>query len=43
MYFLLGVLVPEVTVKYVAVSVIFFNSGLSLKTEVCILFTFAFH
>ncbi|XP_041358515.1 sodium/bile acid cotransporter 7-A-like isoform X2 [Gigantopelta aegis] len=28
-----GVLVPEVTVKYVAVSVIFFNSGLSLKTE----------
>ncbi|XP_014666476.1 PREDICTED: sodium/bile acid cotransporter 7-like isoform X2 [Priapulus caudatus] len=28
-----GILKPEVTVKYVAVSVIFFNSGLSLKTE----------
>jgi len=24
---------PEVTVKYIAVSIIFFNSGLSLKTE----------
>lgn len=28
-----GVLKPEITVKYVAVSAIFFNSGLSLKTE----------
>ena len=29
-----GPLRPEVTVKYIAVSTIFFNSGLSLKTEV---------
>ena len=29
-----GPLHPEITVKYVAVSVIFLNSGLSLKTEV---------
>lgn len=28
-----GVLKPEITVKYVAVSVIFLNSGLSLKSE----------
>ena len=28
-----GVLKPEITVKYVAVSAIFFNSGLSLKSE----------
>ncbi|ELU03816.1 hypothetical protein CAPTEDRAFT_155695 [Capitella teleta] len=28
-----GPLKPEVTVKYLAISVIFFNSGLSLKTE----------
>ena len=28
-----GILKPEITVKYVAVSVIFFNSGLSLRTE----------
>ena len=25
---------PEITVKYMAVSLIFFNSGLSLRTEV---------
>lgn len=30
-----GPLKPEITVKYIAVSTIFFNSGLSLKTEVC--------
>ena len=30
-----GPLRPEITVKYIAVSTIFFNSGLSLKTEVC--------
>jgi len=24
---------PEITIKYIAVSTIFFNSGLSLKTE----------
>lgn len=29
-----GPLKPEITVKYIAVSLIFFNSGLSLKTEV---------
>lgn len=29
-----GPLKPEVTIAYVAVSLIFFNSGLSLKTEV---------
>ena len=29
-----GPLRPEYTVKYIAVSLIFFNSGLSLKTEV---------
>ena len=29
-----GPLRPEITVKYIAVSTIFFNSGLSLKTEV---------
>jgi len=28
-----GPLMPEITIKYIAVSVIFFNSGLSLKTE----------
>jgi len=28
-----GPLYPEITIKYVAVSVIFFNSGLSLRTE----------
>ena len=28
-----GILKPEITVKYLAVSFIFFNSGLSLKTE----------
>ncbi|XP_071087621.1 sodium/bile acid cotransporter 7-B-like isoform X2 [Haliotis cracherodii] len=28
-----GFLKPEVTVKYIGVSIIFFNSGLSLKTE----------
>uniref|UniRef100_H2ZQ78 Sodium/bile acid cotransporter n=1 Tax=Ciona savignyi TaxID=51511 RepID=H2ZQ78_CIOSA len=28
-----GPLMPEITVKYIAVSLIFFNSGLSLKTE----------
>lgn len=28
-----GILKPEVTVKYIAVSAIFFNSGLSLKSE----------
>lgn len=28
-----GILKPEITVKYVAVFIIFFNSGLSLKTE----------
>lgn len=31
---LLGPLKPEITIAYVAVSLIFFNSGLSLKTEV---------
>lgn len=29
-----GPLKPEITITYVAVSLIFFNSGLSLKTEV---------
>ena len=29
-----GPLHPAITVKYIAVSMIFFNSGLSLKTEV---------
>ncbi|XP_029458690.1 sodium/bile acid cotransporter 7 isoform X4 [Rhinatrema bivittatum] len=28
-----GPLVPEITITYIAVSAIFFNSGLSLKTE----------
>ncbi|KAK6172988.1 hypothetical protein SNE40_016531 [Patella caerulea] len=28
-----GMLYPEITVKYLAVSIIFFNSGISLKTE----------
>ena len=28
-----GLLYPEITVKYIAVSVIFFNGGVSLKTE----------
>ncbi|XP_058406144.1 sodium/bile acid cotransporter 7 isoform X8 [Diceros bicornis minor] len=28
-----GPLKPEITVSYIAVSTIFFNSGLSLKTE----------
>ncbi|CAM4674925.1 unnamed protein product [Leuciscus chuanchicus] len=32
-----GPLRPEITITYVAVSVIFFNSGLSLKTEVIFL------
>lgn len=31
---LTGPLKPEITIAYVAVSLIFFNSGLSLKTEV---------
>ena len=31
---LAGPLRPEITVKYFAVSLIFLNSGLSLKTEV---------
>ena len=31
---LVGPLIPEITVKYVAVFLIFFNSGLSLRTEV---------
>ena len=31
---LVGPLMPEITVKYVAVFLIFFNSGLSLRTEV---------
>lgn len=31
---LTGPLKPEITITYVAVSTIFFNSGLSLKTEV---------
>lgn len=30
----LGPLKPEITITYIAVSAIFFNSGLSLKTEV---------
>ena len=30
----LGPLRPEITIKYIAVSLIFFNSGLSLQTEV---------
>ncbi len=34
----LGPLHPGITVKYFAVSMIFFNSGLSLKTEVLHLF-----
>ena len=34
--FATGPLHPEYTVKYIAVSVIFFNSGLSLKTEVSV-------
>ncbi|XP_031444725.1 sodium/bile acid cotransporter 7 isoform X3 [Phasianus colchicus] len=29
-----GPLKPEITITYIAVSAIFFNSGLSLKTEV---------
>ena len=28
-----GILMPEITIKYFAVSLIFLNSGLSLKTE----------
>lgn len=28
-----GPMMPEITIKYIAVTVIFFNSGLSLKTE----------
>ncbi|RLW00880.1 hypothetical protein DV515_00008508, partial [Chloebia gouldiae] len=32
-FHLLGPLKPEITITYVAVSAIFFNSGLSLKTE----------
>ncbi|XP_051475050.1 sodium/bile acid cotransporter 7 isoform X4 [Apus apus] len=28
-----GALKPEITITYIAVSAIFFNSGLSLKTE----------
>ena len=31
---LLGILKPEVSVKYIAVFIIFFNSGISLKSEV---------
>ncbi len=34
--FATGPLHPEYTVRYIAVSVIFFNSGLSLKTEVSV-------
>ncbi|KAF0028985.1 hypothetical protein F2P81_018090 [Scophthalmus maximus] len=37
-----GPLKPEVTVAYVAVSLIFFNSGLSLKTEAAAIFNSAF-
>ncbi|ETE62274.1 Sodium/bile acid cotransporter 7, partial [Ophiophagus hannah] len=33
MFSLPGPLKPEITITYVAVSAIFFNSGLSLKTE----------
>ena len=33
-FLLLGILKPEVTVKYIAVFIIFFNSGISLKSEV---------
>lgn len=33
-FFLSGPLKPEITIAYFAVSLIFFNSGLSLKTEV---------
>ena len=29
-----GILRPEITVKYIAVFIIFFNSGISLKSEV---------
>ena len=29
-----GILKPEITVKYIAVFIIFFNSGISLKSEV---------
>ncbi|XP_030743066.1 sodium/bile acid cotransporter 7 [Echinops telfairi] len=29
-----GPLKPEITVTYIAVAIIFFNSGLSLKTEI---------
>ena len=38
-----GPLRPEITVKYIAVSTIFFNSGLSLKTEVCNLCSWEIH
>lgn len=33
-YLFLGPLKPEISITYIAVSAIFFNSGLSLKTEV---------
>ena len=33
---IIGPLMPEITIKYFAVITIFFNSGLSLKTEVSI-------
>ena len=33
---IIGPLRPDITVRYIAVSLIFFNSGLSLKTDVCL-------
>lgn len=38
-----GPLRPEYTVKYIAVSLIFFNSGLSLKSEVAIIVKIMFY
>ncbi|XP_028598967.2 sodium/bile acid cotransporter 7 isoform X7 [Podarcis muralis] len=37
-----GPLKPEITITYIAVSAIFFNSGLSLKTEAAAIFNSAF-
>ncbi|XP_038953514.1 sodium/bile acid cotransporter 7 isoform X3 [Rattus norvegicus] len=37
-----GPLKPEITVSYIAVATIFFNSGLSLKTEAAAIFNSAF-
>ncbi|KAK1890416.1 Sodium/bile acid cotransporter 7 [Dissostichus eleginoides] len=37
-----GPLKPEITIAYFAVSLIFFNSGLSLKTEAAAIFNSAF-